>query len=117
MQIPPTGSPHQPYGSSHNPVVDDLNKLWDNWYDHPTEKTGKALLKFIQDHRADLEKLAKNNPNPPPAPPHGPPGIEDSCNKAEEYLQGWLDHGCDPNATAAPSEFVSDIAAWVNYAK
>ncbi|PIS02564.1 MAG: hypothetical protein COT85_04570 [Chlamydiae bacterium CG10_big_fil_rev_8_21_14_0_10_42_34] len=111
MQIPPIPPTGNPLGSSGDPTVKEFNQLWDQWYDHPSRKTGEALLNFIKKNQSHFEQLAKNTPAP-----HPKVSIKDACRTAEEYLQGWMNDGCDPNKTTPPSEFVNDIALWINYA-
>jgi hypothetical protein len=111
MQIPPISSAQsefQRFGA--DPTVQKFHQLWNDWFNDPTRQTGQNLLDFIKENQAYFAALAKNKPGPPPRVP-----FDNACATAEKYLQAWLNHGCDPHAIEGPTEFVADIAKWINY--
>ena len=115
MSIPPI-SPFGsfPQGSNGDPLVQQFNQLWDNWYNDPTRASGTTLLDFLQKNQSYFAQIAANFPKNAPEPLLS---FADSYATAENFLQGWLDHGCPTNGTSAPSEFIADIAKWINYAE
>ena len=110
-------SPIQPsWGASQSPrsdpIVDKFNDLWNAWYDNPTQKSAEALIDYMKKNYSHFEKLAEKKPLP-----HPDVSFEDAFFTSIKYLQGWIDDGCNPHAISPPSEFVADVAKWVNYAR
>lgn len=97
--------------SSSDPIVQRFNDLWNAWYNHPTRKTAEALLNFMEKNQDHFAELAKKCPPPQPMV-----NFEHSYEAAIGTLQNWIDNGCNPQSTTAPSEYVADLAKWVNYA-
>ena len=95
-----------------DPIVQRFNDLWNDWYNHPTRKTAEALLDFMKKNHDHFEELAKHCPPPQPIV-----DFDHAYQAAINTVQNWIDHGCDPHATTAPSEFVADVAKWINYAR
>lgn len=112
MTIPPI---QPPIGagqySAPDPTVDELKQLWDDWYKNPTKESAEKLIDFLSKNRDHLEQLAKNCPPPKPFV-----DFDHSIDAAVNTLQNWIDHGCPPNHTIAPSEFVNDVFKWISYA-
>lgn len=111
MKIPPISSTYQSQPPASDPIVQEFNQLWNNWFDHPTKQSAEALLAFMKKNHAHFEELAKHAPLPHPDVP-----FDEAYDAAIKTLQSWISHGCNPNATTAPSEFISDVAKWINYA-
>ncbi len=112
MQIPPIDlSTNSASYFKGDPIVDKFNALWDQWYNDPTRDTGNTLLDYIKDHHQHFAKLAEKTPLP-----HPRVSFDLSMSAAETSLQGWLDHGCPSNITGI-SQFVADVAKWINYAR
>lgn len=76
-----------------------------------TRQSGEKLLDFIKSQHNHFEKLSKQTPEPQPKVP-----FDHSYDAACGSLQSWIDYGCDPGLTRAPSEYIADVAKWVNYA-
>jgi len=114
MEIPPLPPTGQSQNSNPDPLVDHFNELWDKWYNSPTKENAQALLDFLNkpENHDHFANLAKNAPFPKPKV-----DFEHSYDAAKKTLTAWMDHGCDPNGTTAPSEFISDVSQWVNWAK
>ncbi len=108
-------SPIQPSSSGWqpppDPIVDRFNTLWNQWYNYPTEKSAHALLDYMKQNYSHFAELADRKPLPLPDV-----SFEHSFTAAINDLQGWIDHGCNRDARAAPSEFIADLAKWINYA-
>ena len=94
-------------------IVDQLHALWNNWWDHPSEETARALLSFLNNpavasHLRDLAKAF-------PGPDRPEVNFAESLDLARQALAKWIKDGCDPDLAVIPSEFVADIAKWVDY--
>lgn len=109
--IPPIGSTPPFPAASHDPTVQRFNQLWNDWFNDPTRQSGEKLLDFIKIQHNHFEKLSKQTPEPQPKVP-----FDHSYDAACGSLQSWMDNGCDPGLTRAASEYVADVAKWVNYA-
>ncbi len=95
-----------------DPTVQKLNDLWNYWFKQPTESSGRKMIEFLlnEKNRSHLKKIADAKPLPHPKIAFAPAYIS-----AVMDLDGWIKDGCDPKAVDAPSEFIADIAKWVNY--
>jgi hypothetical protein len=97
---------------NHDPIVQMLNDLWNSWFKTPTEDCGLLLLDFLQNehNHHHFQVLAEQMPKPHPIV-----SFDLAYIAACLDLYGWLKNGCDPKQTIAPSEFIADVAKWVNY--
>jgi hypothetical protein len=108
--IPPT-PPFQ--GSPKDPVVKEFNDLWDAWWyaDPSSKKEANQLLDFLEkpQNKAYLKNIADNYPAGYPKPKLAFDAVYLS---AINTLSKWIDRG---GTKDVPSEFITDIAQWVNY--
>ncbi len=111
MSIPPIQPSSSGWQPPPDPIVDRFNALWNQWFNHPTEKSAQALLDYMKQNYSHFAELADNKPLPRPLVP-----FELSFTAAITDLQDWITAGCNPKTTSMPSEFIADLARWINYA-
>lgn len=118
--LPPSyGGQFSPLGPTDAELVNTFKQLWDEWFDHPSVQTGTALLNYIKAHKAQIENIAKNNPQVLPVGNSGVQPIEKTFETAINYLTNWIQsEKTHPPVDPTPaSEFLKDLYNWIWYAR
>ncbi len=118
--LPPMYGGHiSPLGPTNAELVNTYKALWDEWFDHPTVQSAKALLNYMTVHKAQIEEIARQNPNIMPLGNSGIVPIEKTFSTAVNYLTAWIQNErTNPHDnTIGTSEMLKDLYDWISYAR
>lgn len=112
MEIPPIPSAQPPQERPPQiSLVDQLDNLWNNWWNDPNEKTGTALLNFLKQNEKVLVSMGSQKPCPFPGMKAS---FEHIYTTAINYLETWMNvQHCDPNKVTPVSQWINDIFKWL----
>lgn len=92
--------------------MQDFKDLWDTWWNNPTKETAEALLEYLIDNETYLKEMGHAKPSP--FPPFADDNFDNYYQLAIDYLNGWIQDGCNPDLTTPVSEWIADIYIWIN---